>query len=175
MATLDLPTRLAQPACPISITERISQLGLSLPSPMEIPAGVSLPFSPVRVIGKRVLISGHGPQNPDGSLTGLFGVVGDDMDEATAYSAARLTALSMLASLQRTLGSLDLIAQWVRIFGMVRSAPGFHRQPNVINGCSDLLLSIWGPERGQHARSAVGMAELPFGIPVEIEGELELF
>jgi enamine deaminase RidA (YjgF/YER057c/UK114 family) len=90
------------------------------------------------------------------------------------YEAARLTALSMLGSLQRELGDLDRITQWVRVFGMVNSAPGFNRQPAVINGCSDLILQLWGDDAGAHARSAVGMAELPFGIPVEIEGEVEI-
>ena len=87
--------------------------------------------------------------------------------------AARLTALAMLASLQRALGSLDRITAWTRLFGMVNSAPGFHRQPGVINGCSDLILELFGPGIGAHSRSAVGMAELPFNIPVEIEGEVE--
>jgi enamine deaminase RidA (YjgF/YER057c/UK114 family) len=90
------------------------------------------------------------------------------------YIAARLTALSMLGSLKRALGDLDRISHWVRIFGMVNSAPGFVQQPAVINGFSDLILELWGPEAGAHARSAVGMAELPFGMPVEIEGEVQI-
>jgi enamine deaminase RidA (YjgF/YER057c/UK114 family) len=80
----------------------------------------------------------------------------------------------MLGSLQRELGDLDRIAAWVRVFGMVNSAAGFNRQPSVINGFSDLILELFGPEAGAHSRSAVGMAELPFDIPVEIEGEVEL-
>ena len=86
------------------------------------------------------------------------------------YNAARLTALSMLGSLKRALGDLDRIAAWTRVFGMVNSAPGFNRQPSVINGFSDLILELFGPDIGAHSRSAVGMAELPFNIPVEIEG-----
>jgi enamine deaminase RidA (YjgF/YER057c/UK114 family) len=80
----------------------------------------------------------------------------------------------MLGSLQRALGDLDRVRQWNRVFGMVNSAPGFNKQPAVINGFSDLILELYGPEAGGHARSAVGMAELPFDIPVEIEAELEL-
>jgi enamine deaminase RidA (YjgF/YER057c/UK114 family) len=76
--------------------------------------------------------------------------------------------------LKRALGDLDRVVAWGRIFGMVNSAPGFLRQPNVINGFSDLVLDLYGPEIGAHARSAVGLAELPFGIPVEIEGEVEI-
>ena len=91
------------------------------------------------------------------------------------YQAARLTAISMLASLKRELGDLNRIAAWLRVFGMVNSAPGFNDQPNVINGFSDLIFELYGPERGNHARSAVGMAELPFRIPVEIEAEVEIY
>jgi enamine deaminase RidA (YjgF/YER057c/UK114 family) len=85
-----------------------------------------------------------------------------------------LTALSILASLQRARGDLDRIASWGRVFGMVNSAPGFNKQPSVINGFSDPILELYGPEVGAHARSAVGMAELPFDIPVEVEAELEI-
>ena len=88
--------------------------------------------------------------------------------------AARLTGLSMLGSLQRALGDLDRIVAWTRVFGMVNSAPGFNRQPTVINGFSDLILDLFGPQVGAHSRSAVGMAELPFDIPVEIEAEVEI-
>jgi hypothetical protein len=85
-----------------------------------------------------------------------------------------MTALSILGSLKRTLGDLDRIAAWSRVFGMVNSAPGFNQQPSVINGFSDLILELFGPAVGAHCRSAVGLAELPFNIPVEIEGEVEL-
>ena len=90
------------------------------------------------------------------------------------YEAARLTGLAILGSLKRELGDLDRIAAWSRVFGMVNSAPGFNQQPAVINGFTDLIIEVFGPEIGRHARSAVGLAELPFGIPVEIEGEVEL-
>ncbi len=85
-----------------------------------------------------------------------------------------MRALSMLGSLQRALGHLDRITRWGRIFGMVNSAPRFNRQSAIINGCSDLILEVFGPDVGAHARSAVGMAELPYDLPVEIEGEVEL-
>ena len=80
----------------------------------------------------------------------------------------------MLGSLKRELGDLDRVGAWLRVFGMVNSAPGFDRQPNVINGFSDLILELYGPEAGDHARSAVGLAELPLGLPVEIEAEVEV-
>ena len=91
-----------------------------------------------------------------------------------AYAAARLTGLAILGSLARELGDLDRIAAWTHIFGMVNSAPGFNRQPAVINGFTDLVVEVFGAAKGAHARSAVGMAELPFNIPVEIEGEVAL-
>jgi hypothetical protein len=128
----------------------------------------------VRVVGSRALISGHGPTNADGSLALPLGKVGTEVTEEQAYIAARLTGLAILGSLKRELGSLDRIACWSRVFGMVNSAPGFNRQPAVINGFTDLIVSVFGSERGSHARSAVGLAELPFRIPVEIEGEVEL-
>jgi len=80
----------------------------------------------------------------------------------------------MLGSLQRTLGDLDRVTAWTRVLGMVNSAEGFHRQPSVINGFSDLILELYGADIGAHARSAVGMAELPFNIPVEIEAKVEI-
>jgi enamine deaminase RidA (YjgF/YER057c/UK114 family) len=78
----------------------------------------------------------------------------------------------MLASLRRAIGDLDRVSAWLRVFGMVNTAPGFDRTPAVINGFSDLIIELWGPEAGAHARSAIGVAELPLGLPVEIEAEL---
>ena len=154
-----------------TIADRLHALGLVLPAPLQQPSGGALPFPWVQVVGQRVLISGHGPTQADGSLARPLGKVGGAVSPQQAYQAARLTGLAILGSLQRELGSLDRIACWVRVFGMVNSAPGFNQQPAVINGFSDLILEVFGPERGRHARSAVGLAELPFDIPVEIEGE----
>ena len=156
------------------IEAKLDALGLRLPSPFTPPPGVVLPFAAVRIIGRRAFISGHGPQAPDGSFAQPLGKLGAQLSVEQGYHAAQLTALSMLASLQRRLGDLDRIRAWGRVFGMVNSAPGFNAQPAVINGFSDLILKLYGPERGAHARSAVGMAELPFDIPVEIEGEVEI-
>lgn len=154
--------------------QRLASLGYALPAPLKLPPGVTLPFPWVRVLGRRAIISGHGPTDAHGNLAQPLGKVGAEVSESEAYGAARLTGLAILGSLRRELGSLERIARWVRIFGMVNSAPGFNRQPAVINGCTDLILDVFGRERGAHARSAVGMAELPFRIPVEIEGEVEL-
>jgi hypothetical protein len=108
----------------------------------------------------------------DGSVAPPFGQLGGEVSLEEGIEAARLTALSMLGSLQRALGSLDRVTGWLRVFGMVNSAPGFDSQPTVINGFSDLIIEVFGPDVGRHSRSAVGMAALPFGIPVEIEAEV---
>ena len=158
----------------MQIEAKLEALGLTLPELFAPPAGTYLPFSWVRVRGNRAYISGHTAQNPDGSLAQPLGKVGAEVSPDEAYQAARLIALAMLGSLKRELGDLDRVAAWLRVHGMVNSAPGFTRQPAVINGFSDLILELYGQEAGQHARSAVGMAELPFGIPVEIEAEVEI-
>lgn len=156
------------------IEERLSALGLVLPAPIKPPPGVLLPFQFIRLMGNRVLISGHGPQNADGSIAAPLGKLGRELTVEQGYLAARLTALSILANLKRTLGDLDRICAWGRVFGMVNSAAGFNQQPSVINGFSDLIIGLYGPAAGAHSRSAVGLAELPFDMPVEIEAEVEI-
>lgn len=156
------------------IDARIQSLGLVLPAVLPAPPGVKLPFAFVRVVGARALVSGHGPQQADGAIAMPLGKLGRELDVEQGYAAARLTALSILGSLRRALGDLDRIQSWGRVFGMVNSASGFNRQPQVINGFSDLILELFGPDIGAHSRSAVGMAELPFDIPVEIECEVSL-
>ncbi len=158
----------------MKIEAKLEAMGLILPEPLKAPAGVKLPFANVRMRGNRAYIAGHGPQSPDGSLAKPLGKVGAEVSEQEAYQSARLVTLAILASLKRELGDLDRVTAWLRVFGMVNSAPGFNRQPAVINGFSDLILELYGPEAGQHARSAVGMAALPFDIPVEIEAEVEI-
>ena len=158
--------------CAVKVEARLQELGLVLPEAIRAPEGVRLPFAFARTGGGRVYISGHAPQAADGSLLPLRGKVGAEVSTEEAYDAARATGLSMLGTLKRELGDLDRVTAWLRVFGMVNSAPGFTDQPAVINGFSDLILDLYGPEAGQHARSAVGLAELPFGIPVEIEAEV---
>ena len=156
------------------VESKLEELGLVLPPALRAPGGTTLPFPWINVRGQRVFISGHGPQNPDGSLAGPFGKVGAEVTQDQGYELARKTGLSILGSLQRALSDLDRVAGWVRVFGMVNSAPGFDRHPAVINGFSDLVLAAFGPEIGRHARSAIGVAGLPFNIAVEIEGEVLL-
>ncbi|HVO06333.1 MAG TPA: RidA family protein [Burkholderiaceae bacterium] len=157
-----------------TIETKLAAMGLQLPAPLQSPGGIKLPFRFVHVVGTRAFVSGHGPQNADGSLAEPLGKVGRELTLEQGHVQARNVALSILGSLKRTLGDLDRVRQWGRVFGMVNSAPGFNRQPAVINGFSELIIELYGPEAGAHARSAVGMAELPFDIPVEIEAEVEL-
>lgn len=158
----------------MNIEAKLAERGLVLPQPMQSGSAVRLPFTSARVRGNRVYISGHGPLNPDGSLAEPRGKVGAEVSQEDAYLQAQRTMLAMLASLLRAIGDLDRVTAWLRLFGMVNVAPGFNQTPAVINGASYLLLDLYGPEIGSHARSAVGMAALPWDIPVEIEAELEI-
>ena len=142
--------------------ERLAALGLQLPVPRP-PAGN---YDDVIRTGSLLFLAGHGPVRPDG--TWIQGKVGRDLDIPEAKAAARLVGIGLLATIRRELGTLDNVRQIVKVFGMVNCAPGFNQTPAVIDGCSDLLIEIFG-DAGRHARSAVGMAELPFNIPVEIE------
>ena len=148
------------------IDERLAGLGLELPEPMRAPAGAVFRFDLVRVHDGLAHVSGHGPV--DGDRTLAAGKVGAEVSTQEAAAAARSVGLAMLASLRAELGDLDRIDGWVRAFGMVNCAPGFTAMPAVINGFSELIGEVWG-ERGAHARSAIGVAELPFDWPVEIE------
>lgn len=155
------------------IEAKLEAMGLVLPQQTKPPSG-RLPFPWVRVHGNRAYISGHGPLNADGSLAAPLGKVGAQVSPEQAYQSARLVALAILGTLKRELGDLDRVTAWLRVFGMVNAAPGFNNPPQVINGFSDLIIELYGREAGEHARSAVGMAVLPFDIPVEIEAEVEI-
>ncbi|MXX28717.1 MAG: RidA family protein [Gammaproteobacteria bacterium] len=155
------------------IEQRIEELGLVLPQPLQVPPGLKVPLVMVRTLGKRLLVSGHGPQEADGSIAQPFGQVGADVTVEQGIEAARKVALAMLGSIQRAIGDLDRIDCWAKVFGMVNSAPGFTGQTAVINGFSEQIVEIFGEECGLATRSAVGMAALPFGIPVEVEAELQ--
>ena len=156
------------------IERRIKELGLTLPAALQIPPGVDVPLSMVRIVGNRAIVSGHGPQNDDGSIAQPLGQVGTEVTLEQAVAAAQRTALTMVGTLQRELGDLDRITSWVKVLGMVNSAPGFNQQTPVINGFSQQIIEIFGRDCGLAARSAIGVASLPFSIPVEVEAELEL-
>jgi len=143
------------------ISERLRELGLELP-PVFPPAGNYLACV---ITGDMVYVGGHGPIAGSNVVRGK---VGADLTLVEAQEAARITALSILATLQAELGDLDRIERIIKVLGMVNVAPGFNQTPAVIDGCSDLLVAVFG-DAGRHTRSAVGMAELPFDIAVEIE------
>jgi enamine deaminase RidA (YjgF/YER057c/UK114 family) len=145
---------------------RLKEKNIILPAPAK-PVGNYVEW--VRV-GDLLYLSGHGPS---AQWIGK-GKVGKEVTLEQGRQAAREVGLSLLATTREALGSLDKVKRVVKIFGMVNSAPGFGDQPKVIDGCSDLMTEVFGDVAGKGARSAVGMAELPFGIPVEIEMILEV-
>jgi enamine deaminase RidA (YjgF/YER057c/UK114 family) len=157
------------------IDERLKELGLELPRPFAAPPGLEFRFDLVRISGGLGYVSGHLPM--DGSEVLVTGRVGEGEGELSVergQEAAREVGLSIFASLQETLGDLDRVSGWVRALGLVQCAPGFDKPPAVINGFTDLILDVWGPEAGHHARTAIGAAQLPFDVPVEIEAIVEV-
>lgn len=154
--------------------ERLDALGWRTAGPMRAPPGVTLPFVPCRRSGNLLFVSGHLPLEPDGSVAGPRGRVGGPVDVEAAALAARRVALAMFGTLERELGSLERVGAWVRVFGMVNQVDGFDRQPAVINGFSEAVLEAFGPDVGAHPRSAIGVAGLPFDVPVEVEATVEL-
>lgn len=156
------------------IDARIAELGLVLPQPIQIPPGMNVPLVLIKQFGSRVIVAGHSALNDDGSIAGPLGRVGEDVTIEDATEAARRTALAMCDTIKREIGDLDRIKFFVKVLGMVNSAPDFTGQSAVINGFSEQMIDIFGEDCAKAPRSAVGMGQLPFGIPVEIEAELEL-
>jgi enamine deaminase RidA (YjgF/YER057c/UK114 family) len=144
---------------------RLAELGLELPAPARPPFTPRL--RPVVVHGDLAFLSGNGD-------FGCTGRVGDDVDVERATNAARTTAHLMCRSLRDQLGSLDRVERWLKVLVLVRSAPGFGDQPTVANGFTDAVAELWGEERGVGARSAIGVAELPGGLAVEVEAVVAL-
>ncbi len=146
---------------------RLKELNIELPDP---PASAGNYVGAVRT-GDLLFLAGAGPRKQDGSH--LVGRLGENLDIEQGYEAARLVALVQLAQLRSELGDLNRVKRVVKVLGMVNSAPSFTDQPKVINGFSDLIVEVFG-DRGKHARSAVGMAALPFNIAVEVEMIVEV-
>ena len=150
------------------IESRLEHLGISLPAE---PVPIANYVPGIRT-GNLLYLSGLGPASrADGATPS--GKVGRDLTTEEGYEAARLTGINILARMKGELGDLDRVRRVVKLLGMVNSAPDFNQQPAVVNGCSDLLVEVFG-EKGRHARSAVGMASLPNDIPVEIEVIIEI-
>lgn len=148
------------------VRARLAALGLELPPPLELPPGQVSPAPRLLRDGDHLYLSGNGPLW--GGEVRFAGKLGADLTVEQGYEAARLTALNHVRTLVDEGIDLDRV-RWLKALGMVNSAPDFVRQPAVVNGFSDLVLELWGPDRGAHSRSAVGMASLPMGIAVEIE------
>jgi enamine deaminase RidA (YjgF/YER057c/UK114 family) len=153
---------LAIPACVFgqSAEDNLTKKDIRLPTASAPVAN----YVPAVRVGSLLFLSGAGPAPSEPR-----GKVGKDLTLDQAYQAARSTCLNLLAATRATLGTLDKVKRIVKVFGMVNSSPGFTDQPKVVNGCSDLMVEVFGDAVGKHARSAVGMAELPFNIAVEIE------
>lgn len=144
------------------VERRLREMGLALPAPL-VPPGT---FELVRVHGGLGYVAGHGPF--DGTTPLVQGLVGRDLTLQQAYDAARLTALSMLASLERELGDLDRVSGWLRVVGYVHCEQGFSQNAKVVNGFSDLIVELWGPA-GRHARSAPGQGPSPLNVPIIVD------
>ena len=142
---------------------RLEELGIELGPP---PQPVANYVSAVRA-GDLVFLAGHGPRLPDGGY--VTGKVGPQLSLEEGYQAARLTGIALLASLKAEIGDLNKVVRIVKSTGMVNTTPDFTDHPAVINGFSDLMVDVFGEQRGKHARSAVGMNSLPIDIAVEIE------
>ena len=150
----------------MQIEQKLASLGITLP-PATAPIAS---FVPAVQTGNLLFVSGHASMRGD---QGLFGKVGRDVTVEQAYTGAREVAIDMLGTIRDALGDLDRVRRVVKLLGMVNSAEDFTDQPKVINGASDFLIEVFG-ERGRHARSAVGMAQLPKNAAVEIEMIVEI-
>lgn len=154
-----------------SVEGKLKSMGYTLPQPRKFP-------SPNRCgcvrVGTILFVSGHGPHHPEIKIRD-HGKLGADMTIEEGYAAAKSAALTILATVKGEVGDLDKVKRVIRLFGMVNSTPYFGDHPKVIDGASDLFFELFGPTYGCHARSAVGMAALPRGQAVEVNGEFELF
>jgi enamine deaminase RidA (YjgF/YER057c/UK114 family) len=144
------------------IDDRLRELGLTLPQPMAPPGNFEL----VSVHAGVAYVAGHAPI--DGSAVLVEGAVGRELTLEEGYRAARLTGLSILASLRETLGDLDRVTRWLRAVGYVQSASDFHDNSKVVNGFSDLIVEVWG-EAGRHARSSPGQGPSPLNVPIIVD------
>tara|TARA_B100000749_G_C18252691_1_gene393031 strand:- start:102 stop:566 length:465 start_codon:yes stop_codon:yes gene_type:complete len=150
------------------VEQKLKELHMQLPTPTK-PVGVYLPFVKS---GNLIFLSGHGPATIDGEKQ-YQGKLGESLTVEEGYDAARLVGLNLLATLKTAISNLDRVNQIVKVLGMVNSTPDFNQHPKVINGFSELMTNLYD-DKGKHARSAVGLVNLPFDIPVEIEMIVEI-
>jgi enamine deaminase RidA (YjgF/YER057c/UK114 family) len=151
----------------VGVRGSLERLGLSLPPAQVIPEGVALTYRRLVRWGDIVYLAGHGPTWGDGWGSPL-GKVGAEVSIEEGVEAARLTALNMLATIDRELGDLDQVACWLKVNGFVNAVPGFTEHARIVNGFSDLILELYGLDK-LSARTSIGVADLPFGMPVEVD------
>jgi enamine deaminase RidA (YjgF/YER057c/UK114 family) len=156
------------------VEQRLEERGLQLPDEAKLPPGITIPFQWVRVRGNRAYVSGHGALAADGSPLGPFGKVPSQVSLEDAQASCRSATLAMLASLKRAVGELDNIAAWLMVYGNINADPGYAQTTLVANPASELLVDLYGPDAGAHARTAIGMAALPLDLPVILAAEVEL-
>ncbi len=162
-----------------SIEEKLNRLGLTLPPKLQLSSDVKTPPTWIRIHRNIAYISGHGPQNPDGSVAGPFGKVGEELavNEISieqAYHSAKLSGMSILGTLKREIGTLDRVNAWLQVRIMVNTVPGFTKTTYVADGFSELIISLYGNGKGEHARSAIGVQALPLNLPVIVEAMVEI-
>jgi enamine deaminase RidA (YjgF/YER057c/UK114 family) len=157
------------------IESKLNSLGLIIPQQLKVPPDVKTPSAWIRLRGDKAYISGHGPQNPDGSVAGPFGKVGTNgVSVEQGCESAKLAGLSILGSLKRELGRLDKVAAWLQVRVMINTTEGFTKTSDVADGFSDLIHTLYGREAGAHARSAIGVQALPINLPVIIDALIEI-
>jgi len=157
----------------MNVERKLADRGIVLPEPIVVPPGATLPFEWIRHSGSRAYVSGHSALNPDGTMPPVFGKVGRDVSYEEAYQFARGTAAAMLATIRRAIGDLDRITAWMIVNGYVNALPGETRTTHVVNGFSELILELFGPEIGSHARTAIGVEALPHNLPLIVTAQIE--
>lgn len=156
----------------MKIENQLKELGLELPHVQIHMQELKLPFRKAKIVGNMIYVSGHVGINTDGSISELKGRVGEDVTQEQAKEYAKMVALGMLSSIKNEIEDLDRIKNWVKVTGFVNSATNFYQHPFVINGFSEFINELFGTTIGEHTRSAIGVASLPFNCPVEIEAQL---
>jgi enamine deaminase RidA (YjgF/YER057c/UK114 family) len=165
-----------------SIEEKLNKCGFILPPRLRLPPDIRTPPTWIRIHRNIAYISGHGPQNPDGSVAGPFGKVSEEQEKLAmskisieqGYQSAKLAGLSILGTLKRELKTLDRVTAWLQVRVMVNTVPGFTKTTYVADGFSELIISLYGHEKGEHARSAIGVQALPLNLPVIVEAMVEI-
>jgi enamine deaminase RidA (YjgF/YER057c/UK114 family) len=154
----------------VTIRERLAERGLAIPPGQVIPLGLQLTYRRLSRSGNVVYVAGHGPT--DGVGWGFLGKIGRDLTVEEGVAAAQLTALNVLGTIESELGSLDRVERWLKVTGYVNAVDGFTEQARIVNGFSDLLVDLYG-ESALASRTSVGVSDLPFGMPVEIDAIIE--